>query len=516
MQRRAVMRPRKPSETPMAQQPDIALLTDGTGGGVGADLDLLYPGRVRRINFLTEDHGLRELEKHAFVITMVTTGANLPGLDYEAVTAFARAGGQVFSCLFEYAARRGLHFSKTHVMDRIRPGFRIEVESDVTKGFSAGDTLWWYGMVSSAPDQLYANQMYQRQVMGVRETAEVSILATSTVNGGAVLVEEKVGKGRIIALDLLSPLRPFYNSYGSTNKYLFLGNVVNRAVRYGKHYPARLSYDPFVREMHALAARHPGLALVNEGPCSDGRPVWSFSLGDDENPTVYLGAAIHGWEWENAFGLLRLTELLSENPRIDGLDTRRLHFKILPIQNPWSYDHFTRQNARGVDLNRNFDCAWENLVDVQDVMVPWDYNYKGSAPASEPETRIIQRIVDHHRPVCVIDFHTADYILLRPHRGDDALITSIHEEIKARLKDRYLTQKPYNGPYQQVNMDRTTDFTPPQPYLICYAAERGTPAAFLIEMSGNRDDVHALVMNTDTVVEICLAAANHCLNRGRT
>jgi hypothetical protein len=30
-------------------------------------------------------------------------------------------------------------------------------------------------------------------------------------------------------------------------------------------------------------------------------------------------------------------------------------------------------------------------------------------------------------------------------------------------------------------------------------------------MSGNRDDVHALVMNTDTVVEVCLAAVKQCL-----
>lgn len=503
------------ADTPkaMAEKQDILLLTDNAGGAVGADLDILYPGRVRRMNFTAEDHSLRVLKKYAYAITMVASGDNLSRLDYGALTAHAKAGGQVFSCLFEYAAARCLHFSKTHVMDRIRPGLRVEVENDVTKGFAAGETIGWYGQVSSAPDQLYANQMYQRQVMGVRESSSVSILATSTVNGGAVLVEEKVGKGRIIALDLLSPLRPFYNAYGSTNKYLFIGNVINKAVRYGRHYSERLSYDAFVREMHALAARHPGLSLQNEGPCSDGRPVWSFSLGDEKNPTIYLGAAIHGWEWENAFGLLRLTEILCENPRVEGLNTRRLHFKILPIQNPWSFDHFTRQNARGVDLNRNFDCAWEKLRDAQDVMMPWDYNYKGTKPASEPETQIIQRIVDDHRPLCVIDFHTADYILLRPHRGDNALITAIHDDIKARLKDRYLTQKPYNGPYQQVNMDRATDFTPPQPYLIGYAAERGTPAAFLIEMSGNRDDVHALVMNTDTVVEICLAAVKQCLKR---
>ena len=42
--------------------------------------------------------------------------------------------------------------------------------------------------------------------------------------------------------------------------------------------------------------------------------------------------------------------------------------------------------------------------------------------------------------------------------------------------------------------------------------QKGTPVSLGIEMSGNRDDIHALVMNTDTVVEICLAAVRQCLD----
>jgi hypothetical protein len=193
------------------------------------------------------------------------------------------------------------------------------------------------------------------------------------------------------------------------------------------------------------------------------------------------------------------------------MNTRKLHFKIVPIQNPWGYDHFTRQNGNGVDLNRNFDCHWRQFQEAQDVGMPWDYNYKGTRPASEREVQIVQGIIDRHRPVCVIDYHTADYIMLLPHKGDRALLEGIHRDIRRRLKDRYLTQRPYGGPYQQVNMERITDFGSPEPYCISYAAEQGTPAAFLIEMSGNRDDVHALVMNTDTVVEVCLAAVKQCL-----
>lgn len=489
----------------------ILLLTDTAPRGIAADLDILYPGRVKRVSFVEQKVTATLLDRFGYVITVVGDGANLAKLDYGEVTAFARRGGQVMSSLFEYARARNLHFSKTHVLDRIRPAMRIDVECDITKGFAVGDEVWWFGNVSSAPDSLYRNQMYQRQITGLRESDEVRILATSNLNHGAVMIEEKVGEGRIVALDLLSPGRPFFNSHGSTNKYLFLGNMVNQAVRYGKQYPKRLSYDAFVAAMHELAAKHSALTVQAEGPCSDGRQMYTFNVGDPANPTMYFGGSLHGWEWENAYGLLRLAELLAENPQIEGLDTTKLHFKIMPIQNPWGHDHFTRQNARGVDLNRNFDSAWEELAMPQDIATPWDYNYKGSRPASERETQIIQGIIDRHHPICVIDYHTADYVMLRACRDDESLVKPIHEDIKTRLKDRFLTQKPYNGPYQQVNMNNITEPRAPKPYLIDYAAKQGVAAAFLIEMSGNRDNVHALVMNVDTVVEICLAATQECL-----
>ena len=165
---------------------------------------------------------------------------------------------------------------------------------------------------------------------------------------------------------------------------------------------------------------------------------------------------------------------------------------------------------RGVDLNRNFDSAWEELAMPQDIAMPWDYNYKGARPASERETQIVQGIIDRHRPICAIDYHTADYVLLRAYRDDDPLVKAIHADIKTRLKDRFLTQAPYNGPYQQVNVNDVLE-----PARRCRTWSTTRPnraaAAFLIELSGNRDDVHALVMNVDTVVEICLAATQECL-----
>ena len=73
----------------MPKKQTILLLTDGAGGTVGADLDILYPGRVKRVNFTEEKHGVRHV-----------LGENLRKLDYKAVISYAKGGGQVLSCLF--------------------------------------------------------------------------------------------------------------------------------------------------------------------------------------------------------------------------------------------------------------------------------------------------------------------------------------------------------------------------------------------------------------------------------
>ena len=119
-------------------------------------------------------------------------------------------------------------------------------------------------------------------------------------------------------------------------------------------------------------------------------------------------------------------------------------------------------------------------------------------------------LFDELRPVGVLDFHTAHYILMPSRKSNKKLVAAIHEDIKNRLRDRFLCQRPYNGDYQQVNMDNISD-EQDAPYVICYAADRGAKAAILVEMSGNRDDMHGMVMVTDSVCEICLATATQCL-----
>lgn len=496
----------------MTDHKPILLLTDQPGGPFAAHLKLLYPDRVTVADFTTTAHDAGTLAHYGHVVTMVTHRSRLAQLDYAAVREYAAAGGVVASCLAEYAASVALSVTKSVVPDgATEPGIRIRRESDLTCGFSLGDVTPWFGKVSGALMNINnANQYFQRQIMGLVETGDTSLLGVSTLNAGAVLIEERVGSGRIMALDLLSLREPFFDSWGSTNKYLFLGNLIGSSVHYGKHYPRKLTYDELLLHMQQIAQQSPRVTYTEEGTCSDGRPLASLSLGNPDKPGFLFTNGIHGWEWEAGYGLLHLVELLAADTPPEGLSPGDFHLKVVPQLNPFGYDHDFRQNANGVDLNRNFPYGWEQYAGGDDVYQPWDFDYKGPAPASEPETQIVMRLMEEVKPVVLLDFHTAHYILCKTGQGDQKLQDAIHEDIKARWKDRYLIQRPYSTEYQQANMDPVLTYGE-APHLVCYGAQVGIPGSILIEMSGNRTGTHGLVMNTDTAIEICLAGLHHGL-----
>lgn len=264
--------------------------------------------------------------------------------------------------------------------------------------------------------------------------------------------------------------------------------------------------------MRALAKKFPRLAYAEEGACSDGRQLASLSLGTIGKPAFLFFNGIHGWEWEAGYGLLHLMELLAGDDPPEGLCPENYYLKVVPQLNPFGYDHDFRQNANGVDVNRNFPCGWDEYVSGDDLYVPWDFDYKGQSPASEPETRVVQRLIAEVKPKCLLDFHTAHFIFCKTARGNQALMDAIHVDVKTRWKDRYVIGRPYSSEYEQAGMDAITTYGT-APHLVCYADAVGVPASILIEMSGNHTKTQGLVMVTDLTIEICMAALTKCLTK---
>lgn len=67
-----------------------------------------------------------------------------------------------------------------------------------------------------------------------------------------------------------------------------------------------------------------------------------------------------------------------------------------------------KANARGVDLNRNFDIGWDSYSGASE---PGSEGYKGPSPASEPETQAILNVARKYNPVCCIAYHSSGNLI---------------------------------------------------------------------------------------------------------
>jgi murein peptide amidase A len=78
---------------------------------------------------------------------------------------------------------------------------------------------------------------------------------------------------------------------------------------------------------------------------------------------------------------------------------RGVEMWVLDDLNPDGAAAATRQNAHGVDLNRNFPYGWSRAGH------PGDQQYPGPRPVSEPEALIAYRLILHLHPAITIFFH---------------------------------------------------------------------------------------------------------------
>lgn len=121
-----------------------------------------------------------------------------------------------------------------------------------------------------------------------------------------------------------------------------------------------------------------------------GRPLVSYWAGDHSaSRRVLVIGVIHGNE---AAGLPIAQALRSVRPTHSEL-------VVVPNLNPDGTVLRTRQNANGVDLNRNFPWHWMAAGR------PGDQQYPGRAALSEPESQALARLIKDLRPTLTVWFH---------------------------------------------------------------------------------------------------------------
>lgn len=131
------------------------------------------------------------------------------------------------------------------------------------------------------------------------------------------------------------------------------------------------------------------LNFFNVGQSVEGRSIECQVLGDGPD-TVFIIASIHGDETAGSPLVRKLSDHLQANPhRLIG---RRVI--LLPAANPDGMVKNTRENANGIDLNRNFPAANRQ-----------NNEHHGWSELSEPEAQVIAMLIDLYAPSRVIAIH---------------------------------------------------------------------------------------------------------------
>lgn len=145
------------------------------------------------------------------------------------------------------------------------------------------------------------------------------------------------------------------------------------------------------RSVATPVRRRAQVTRVILGRSVQGRPITAVHLlGAAATRRIVVVGCIHG----NEPAGIAVTQRLEQLPSPTALD-----LWVVDNVNPDGAAARTRDNADGVDLNRNFPTAWQPLGH------PGVEEYSGARPLSEPESRIIAGFLTRVRPDVTIWFH---------------------------------------------------------------------------------------------------------------
>jgi len=125
-----------------------------------------------------------------------------------------------------------------------------------------------------------------------------------------------------------------------------------------------------------------------------GRKIEAFSYGQGKETILFIGG-IHGDERQGVELLHRFRRVVAKSPSL----LKGLRVVIVPSANPDGVKRGTRQNARGIDINRNFPTRGYTTNFQKQAYYP------GARPASEPETRLLMNLIRRYKPSLVVTVH---------------------------------------------------------------------------------------------------------------
>lgn len=231
--------------------------------------------------------------------------------------------------------------------------------------------------------------------------------------------------------------------------YLTKGNIVDTS-------KSKYTYEDMIKDLDLLSKKYKEKMHINIlGITYDNRNIYEIIIGNIHSKKhILIHAGIHGREYLNSLMLIKQIEYYLdsyETNEYNGISYRELFenitFHIVPMVNPdgitisqigingirnsdlkecinkcyqedirdkYTNDNYEsylkkwKANARGVDLNRNFNASWDLLNQSPH---PSFENYKGKCYESELETRALVGLTNMYNFVLTISYHSSGNII---------------------------------------------------------------------------------------------------------
>ena len=170
--------------------------------------------------------------------------------------------------------------------------------------------------------------------------------------------------------------------------------------------------------------------LIKVGESLEGNSIYAIKISDSpkesdtSKPSILFNGMHHSREVMTAEVttdiVTYLTQNYSKDPKVrNWVNNNEIY--ILPMLNidgnkkVWDGNNMWRKNTRGgygVDINRNYPTDWNKCNGSSG----WrrSQTYRGSEPASEPETNVLMSFVDDIKPVFNISYHAYSELVIYP------------------------------------------------------------------------------------------------------
>ena len=156
------------------------------------------------------------------------------------------------------------------------------------------------------------------------------------------------------------------------------------------------------------------------GQSAEGRDIVAYSYGEGDKEVVFVGGVHGGYSWNTVLATREIKKYFEDNQEKIPAN---LKVTIIPLLNPDGLNKVIgttgefdsgnvpasveetvsgRFNANGVDLNRNFDCNWQETSTWRNQKVN-----AGTKPFSEQEAQAFRNYINEAKPAAVVFYFSA-------------------------------------------------------------------------------------------------------------